>query len=95
MMVYVSTANLSFRAVDPKCFVVSDFVQDHYERCHPGDTWESLERRARFDRFSRGLRDQWLALARRRLSTFERVVSRRMQKQMDEMLVEQLWGKAA
>lgn len=35
-----------------------------YERCHPGDTFEDLKRRARFAKEDKGLLRNWRAAAR-------------------------------
>jgi hypothetical protein len=41
-------------------------VRDHYERCHPDDTFADLKRRARFAKEDKGLLADWMALAERR-----------------------------
>ena len=40
-----------------------DFVRASYDKTHPGDTFEDLQRRARFDRHDKGLLQDWLAMA--------------------------------
>lgn len=47
----------------------SDFkslVGRDYDRCHPGDSFADLERRARFTKEDKGLLADWLDLASRR-----------------------------
>lgn len=41
-------------------------VRDDYERCHPGDTFADLKRRARFAKEDKGLLSDWMALAKQR-----------------------------
>ena len=40
------------------------WLKVHYEACHPADTLEALETRARFAKEDRGLLVDWLAAAR-------------------------------
>jgi hypothetical protein len=44
------------------------FVRCEYERCRPRDTFGDLQRRARFDKDSRGLLKHWLEVGRRRIA---------------------------
>ena len=41
-------------------------VSRDYERCHPGDSFADLKRRARFTKEDKGLLADWLDLALRR-----------------------------
>ena len=45
---------------------LESLVRDDYERCHPGDTFEDLKRRASFSKEDRGLLRDWMAVAARR-----------------------------
>jgi len=45
---------------------LESLVRDDYERCHPGDTFEDLKRRASFSKEDRGLLRDWMAIAARR-----------------------------
>jgi hypothetical protein len=38
-------------------------IRDDYERCHPGDTLDDLNRRAAFSKEDRGLLRDWMAIA--------------------------------
>ncbi|WP_292572476.1 hypothetical protein [Mesorhizobium sp.] len=61
-----------------ECAHLESLIRADYERCHPGGTLETLQRRARFSKEDRGLLRDWMAVAvrrakakgaRRRLST--------------------------
>lgn len=88
-------APLADGSIDPKAHCLSDFVAVAYEACHPGDTWEALERRSHFDRHSRGLMNEWLKIAIRRRDDFMREIARRMKTRIDHMLIETIFGRAA
>jgi len=47
-------------------------VRGDYERCHPGETFDDLKRRARFSKEDRGLLCDWMTLAARRASAVVR-----------------------
>jgi hypothetical protein len=42
---------------------LESLIRSDYERCHPGDTWEDLKRRARFSKEDKGLLRDWMTLA--------------------------------
>lgn len=44
----------------------AELVRQHYDSTHPGDTFDDLKRRARFDKHDKGLLREWLALAAER-----------------------------
>ena len=46
---------------------VRAWAAQNYERCHPGESFVDLVRRARFSKEDRRLMEDWLAAARRRL----------------------------
>lgn len=50
---------------------LESLVRDDYERCHPGDTFEDLKRRASFSKEDRGLLRDWMAVAARRAGAEE------------------------
>jgi hypothetical protein len=41
-------------------------IGEDFERCHPGDTFEDLKRRACFSKEDKGLLRDWMAVARAR-----------------------------
>ena len=45
-----------------------DLVRAPYDKTHPGDTFDDLQRRARFDKHDKGLLRDWLAMAASRES---------------------------
>ena len=40
-----------------------DLVRAPYDKTHPGDTFDDLQRRARFDKQDKGLLRDWMAVA--------------------------------
>jgi len=42
---------------------LESLVRDDYDRCHPGETFDDMRRRASFSREDRGLYRDWLAVA--------------------------------
>jgi len=47
-------------------------VHAEYERCHPGDSFEDLKRRARFSKEDQGLLLDWMAVAAQHFLTSDR-----------------------
>lgn len=45
---------------------LESLIRADYERCHPGEAFEDLKRRARFVKEDKGLLRDWMALAARR-----------------------------
>jgi hypothetical protein len=45
---------------------LESLIRADYERCHPGDSFDDLKRRARFAKEDKGLLQDWLALAQAR-----------------------------
>jgi hypothetical protein len=45
---------------------LESLVSHDYDRCHPGDSFADLKRRARFTKEDKGLLADWLDLASRR-----------------------------
>jgi hypothetical protein len=45
---------------------LKSLIRQDFERCHPGDTLEDLQRRAAFSKEDRGLLRDWMAVAVRR-----------------------------
>jgi hypothetical protein len=45
---------------------LESLVRGEFERCHPGDTFEDMKRRARFSKEDKGLLRDWMAVAARR-----------------------------
>ncbi len=41
-------------------------VRADYDRCHPGETFDDLKRRARFTKEDKGLLREWMAVAAQR-----------------------------
>lgn len=57
---------------------LESLVRDDYDRCHPGETFDDMRRRASFSREDRGLYRDWLAVAAARaamLSTDESLIA--------------------
>lgn len=57
---------------------LESLVRDDYDRCHPGETFDDMRRRASFSREDRGLYRDWLAVAAVRaaaLSTAESLIA--------------------
>ena len=79
-----SIAAQSIPAVDMKAFTTSDFVDMEYERCHPGDSWAALEKRAQFCAYARGIMREWMSLARLREAAAREQVRARMAKALEE-----------
>lgn len=44
-------------------------IRDDYERCHPGESFDDLKRRARFSKEDQGLLSEWMALAVQRAAS--------------------------
>jgi hypothetical protein len=42
---------------------LESLIRKDFERCHPGETLEDIERRASFSREDRGLLRDWMAVA--------------------------------
>jgi hypothetical protein len=42
---------------------LESLIRRDYERCHPGDTFDDLKRRAAFSKEDRGLLRDWMAIA--------------------------------
>jgi hypothetical protein len=51
---------------------LESLVRTDYERCHPGDSFEDLKRRAHFSNEDRGLLRDWLATAARPTGSIRR-----------------------
>lgn len=51
-------------------------VRDDYERCHPGETFDDLRRRASFSKEDRCLYRDWLAVAAARAAALSKAESR-------------------
>jgi hypothetical protein len=51
--------------------LLAALIRADYERFHPGDTFEQLERRASFSKAAKGLVRDWLAVAAARLAAEE------------------------
>jgi hypothetical protein len=45
---------------------LKSLIRSDYERCHPGETLEDLQRRSHFSKEDKGLLQDWMALAARR-----------------------------
>lgn len=45
---------------------LESLIRDDFARCHPGDTFDDLKRRASFSKEDRGLLRDWMAVAARR-----------------------------
>jgi len=57
---------------------LESLVRDDYDRCHPGETFDDMRRRASFSREDRGLYRDWLSVAAARaaaLSTAESLIA--------------------
>lgn len=50
---------------------LESLVDRDYARCHPGDSFAALKRRARFSKEDKGLLADWLDLALRRHSAMK------------------------
>lgn len=50
----------------PDSACLESLVKADYERCHPGETFEDLKRRARFTADDKGLLREWMTLALQR-----------------------------
>ncbi|TAL81442.1 MAG: hypothetical protein EPN75_04365 [Beijerinckiaceae bacterium] len=50
----------------PDSACLESLVRADYERCHPGETFEDLKRRARFAADDKGLLREWMTLAQQR-----------------------------
>lgn len=48
---------------ESECADVILLIRQHYDRCHPDDTFEDLKRRARFSKEDKGVLRDWMALA--------------------------------
>ena len=48
---------------------LKSLIRSEYERCHPDETLEDLERRSRFSKEDKGLLRDWMALAMQRAIT--------------------------
>lgn len=42
---------------------MEDLVRATYDQIHPGDTFDDLQRRAKFDKQDKGLLRDWMAVA--------------------------------
>jgi hypothetical protein len=58
-------ARADARARDETAYRES-LIRADYDRCHPGETFEDLKRRARFTKEDKGLLRQWMAVAAQR-----------------------------
>jgi hypothetical protein len=45
---------------------LESLIREDFERCHPGDSFEDLKRRASFSKEDKGLLRDWMAIARAR-----------------------------
>lgn len=53
---------------ESECADAISSIRQHYDRCHPDDTFEDLKRRARFSKEDKGVLRDWMALAIERAS---------------------------
>ncbi len=45
---------------------LESLIREDFERCHPGETFEDIKRRASFTKEDKGLLRDWMAVAARR-----------------------------
>ncbi|WGR70275.1 MULTISPECIES: hypothetical protein [unclassified Bradyrhizobium] len=51
------------RASEEERAYLESLIREDFERCHPGETLEDLNRRASFSKEDRGLLRDWMAVA--------------------------------
>lgn len=55
-------------STDRRAAKIEALAREAYDRCHPGDSFADMKRRARFSKEDRCLLRDWLTFAERRLN---------------------------